>query len=90
MNETSVERIQGEEYCTIFTAERKFINQLKEFSAKYPEQVDIIKENEDESILAHVPSNWFRFVKPPTKRNFTEEQKQAMAERMKEARMKNK
>lgn len=86
MNETSVERIQGEEYCTVFTAERKFINQLKEFSTKYPEQVDIIKENEDGSILAHVPSNWFRFIKPPTKRNFTEEQKQAMVERMKKAR----
>ena len=88
MNETSVERIQGEEYCTVFTAERKFINQLKEFSTKYPGQVNIIKENEDGSILAHVPSSWFRFVKPPTKRNFTEEQKQAMAERMKKARMK--
>lgn len=86
MNETSVERIQSEEYCTVFTAERKFINQLKEFSTKYPEQVDIIKENEDGSILAHAPSNWFRFIKPPTKKNYTEEQRKAMGERMKKAR----
>lgn len=86
MNETSVERIQGEEYCTVFTAERKFIHRLKEFSTKYPDQIDIIKKNKDGSILAHVPYSWFRFVKPPVKRNYTEEQRKAMGERMKKAR----
>lgn len=86
MNETAINRLQGEEHCTVFTAERKFINQLKEFSTKYPEQVDIIKENKDGSIIVHVPSNWFRFVKPPTKRNLTEEQKNIMAQRMKQNR----
>lgn len=37
MNETAINRLQGEEHCTVFTAERKFINQLKEFSTKHPE-----------------------------------------------------
>lgn len=88
MIETSIDRIQGEKYCSIFTAEKKFINQLKEFAKEYPESVQIQYTNKDGSILAVVPFDWFRFVKPPSKRNFTDEQRQAMSERMKKAREK--
>lgn len=86
MNETAINRLQGDDYCFVFTAERKFINRLKELSEEYPNEVEIQYINEDGSIGAKVPSNWFRFVKPPTKRNYTEEQRQAMSERMKKAR----
>ena len=70
----------------MFTAERKFINRLKELAQDYPNDVIIQYINEDGSIGAKVPSNWFKFVKPPTKRNYTEEQRKAMGERMKRAR----
>lgn len=85
MIETSVERVIGDDYCLVYTGERKFINQLNKLSQSYPE-VDIRHINKDGSILTHVPSNWFRFVKPPTKRNLTEEQKNIMAQRMKQNR----
>lgn len=85
MIETSIERIQGDKYCCVYTGERKFINQLKELAENYQE-VCIVHVNDDGSILAHVPYDWFRFVKPPTKRNYTEEQRKAMGERMKRAR----
>lgn len=85
--ETSIERVQGDNYCCVYTGERKFINQLKELAKSYPE-VDICHINEDGSIVAHVPYSWFRFVKPPSKRNLTEEQRKAMGERMKKAREK--
>lgn len=87
MIETSVERVAGDDYCLVYTGERKFINQLKELAKSYPD-VDIRHINEDGSIVAHVPFSWFRFVKPPSKRNFTDEQRQAMSERMKKAREK--
>ena len=85
MIETSIERISGDTYCLVYTGERKFINQLNELAKNYPE-VDIRHINDDGSILAHVPFDWFRFVKPPTKRSYTDEQRQAMSERMKKAR----
>lgn len=88
MIETSIERVQGDDYCLIYTGERKFINQLNELSKSYPE-VDIRHINEDGSIVARVPYSWFRFVKPPSKRNFTEEQRKVMSERMKKVRNKN-
>lgn len=83
--ETSIERVQGDDYCLVYTGERKFINQLNELAQNYPE-VDIRCVNEDGSMVARVPYNWFRFIKAPTKRNYTEEQRKAMGERMKKAR----
>ena len=86
MYETSIDRLQGDDFCTVFTAERKFINRLKELAQDYPIDVTIQYINEDGSIGAKVPSNWFRFVKPPTKRSMTDEQRIAASERMKKAR----
>ena len=85
MVETSIERVQGDNYCLVYTGERKFITQLNELAKEYSE-VEIRHINEDGSIVAHVPYSWFRFVKPPMKRNYTEEQRQAMSERMRIAR----
>ena len=85
MIETSIERVQGDNYCLVYTGERKFISQLNELAKEYSE-VDIRHINEDGSVVVRVPYDWFRFVKPPTKRNYTEEQRKAMGERMKRAR----
>lgn len=86
MIETSIERVQGTDYCTVFTAERKFINTLNRLKEEYPSEVEISTINEDGSMVAHVPYSWFKFIKPHAKREYTDEQKQAMAERMKKAR----
>lgn len=86
--ETAINRLQGDDFCAVFTAERKYINRLKELANEYPNEVKIQYINDDGSISAKVPSNWFRFVKPPAKRNYTEEQRKAMGERMKKAREK--
>ena len=86
MIEISIDRVQGDNFCIVFTGEKKFINQLKEFSKLYPNDVKIQYENNDGSIEVKVPYNWFRFIKPPTKRNYTEEQRKAMSKRMKRAR----
>ena len=88
MNETAINRLQGDDYCFVFTAERKFINRLKELAQEYPNEVTIQYVNEDGSIGAKVPFNWFKFVKPPAKRSYTEEQRKVMGERMKKAREK--
>ena len=84
--ETCVERIQNDKYTNIYTSERKFINELNALKNQYPDDVIIERVNRDGSICAKVPYNWFRFVKPVTKRNMTEEQRKAASERMKKAR----
>ena len=92
MIETSIERISGDTYCLVYTGERKFINQLHQLKQEYPNEIQL-KDYGDGYLSAHVPYDWFhvpydwfRFIKPPTKRNMTEEQRQAASERMKKAR----
>lgn len=85
MTETSIERIQGEDYCNVYTGERKFVNQLLQLKQTYPNEIEL-KDYGDGTFGAKVPYDWFRFIKPPTKRNYTEEQRKAMSERMKKAR----
>lgn len=84
--ETCIERIQNDKYTNIYTSERKFINELNNLKDQHPEDVIIEHINSDGSICAKVPYNWFKFVKPPTKRTMTEEQRQAASERMKKNR----
>lgn len=86
IKETSIDKIVGEEYLTVYSNEKAIVNKIKELASKYPSEVTIIKKYEDGTINAHFPSNWFRFIKPPAKRNYTEEQRKAMGERMKKAR----
>ena len=88
MAETAIGRLQGDDFCSVYTEEKKFVSQLKELANEYPTEVQIKCINPDGSIVAYVPYDWFRFIKPPAKRNYTEEQRKAMSERMKKAREK--
>lgn len=68
--------------------ERKFINKIRQLAKEYPMDVTIIAQPEtnDGCIYAKMPSKWFS-IKPPTKRNFTDEQREAMSERAKAMQM---
>lgn len=84
MAETSVEYIKGESYLTWYSDEPKWANRIRQLAA---DNADAQIINDDgESVLAHCPISWFKPPKPPIKRNMTEEQRQAAAERMKNMR----
>lgn len=85
LRETSIERVQGDSYCTVYTGEKKFVNKLKKMAEEYPEDVNIISED-CLGIVAHVPYDWFKFISPKRKHNLTDEQRQAASERMRRAR----
>ena len=86
MNETCITRIEGDDHIGVYTSERKFINKLRKLQQEYPDQVKITHENPDGSLCVVLPYNWMPFPKPPTKRNYTEEQKEEMRKRMRKAR----
>lgn len=52
---------------------------IRKLSEKHPDDCQIIADNEDGSICAHVPVAWIR-ISPP--KQYTEEQRQQMGERM--------
>jgi len=76
--ETAWDHLQGESYGSFFSGEKKWITKIHKWKDQYPEQVDIRAENEDGSILVHLPIKWLKVS--PTKR-ISDEQKQAMSER---------
>ena len=64
--------------------ERRFINKMRKLKEKYPEQVRIIKEPEenDGCIYCELPVEWFS-IRVPVKRVLTEEQRKVLSDRMK-------
>lgn len=87
--ETNILRDSDHEYMEYGTSERKFVNQIRKFAESHPDEVTIVKDDGN-YIYAHIPLSWFRAPKPPIKREFTEEQKAQMAERMRNISKKNK
>lgn len=87
IRETVYEHVQGNDTFTVTAAERSSIAMLRRLKAARPEEVEIVAENEDGSILAHLPYSWMRIV-PKKKVVMSEEQKRAAAERMRAAREK--
>jgi hypothetical protein len=85
--ETCIECLDIDKYATFCSSERKWINKIYKLKEKYPDDVHIIvsEEDNDGMIVASVPKSWMK-VSPPKKVNFTDEQRAAMAERMKAAR----
>ena len=63
--------------------ERRFITKVRKLKQKYPEQVRIIAEPEqnDGCIYAEMPTAWLK-IQPPVKRVLTEEQREANRVRM--------
>ena len=84
MAETSVEYIKGERYLTWYSDEPKWANRIRQLAADNAD-VNIISDD-GEGVLAHCPVSWFKPPKTPIKRNMTDEQRQAAAERMKNMR----
>ena len=66
IRDTIYEHMTGSDTITVTAEERKEINRLKKLNAKYPNQVEIVCENEDGSLLAHIPYTWL-VIKPPRK-----------------------
>lgn len=81
MAEVSVEFIKGEKYLTWYSDDFATIRRIKKLQSERPDDVVVVAEDES-SIVVHVPVNWFREPKPKAKREMTEEQRLAAAERL--------
>lgn len=89
--ETTTNYIVGEKTFTFYSSETMWVNRIKKYAEQYPDDVKIIRLHCDDdgvrSVIAELPKKWFN-VKPPIKRNLTNEQKEALAIRLQQAREK--
>lgn len=77
--ENCIEWIKDEERATLSLSQRRTISRVRQLAAQYPDQCQIVAENKDGSICAHIPVSWVK-INPP--RELSEEQRQQIAERL--------
>lgn len=81
--ETAVEFFGDEKFLTYTTNDRKYVNKLRKQAEDYPDDVQIVSEFEDGTLVAHLPRKWFVAPKPPVKRApMSEERKDELRDRL--------
>jgi len=77
----------GEQTATVTFSQKKWVTKLKKY-AQNNSDISIVAENDDGSVVAHVPVNYFKFSPPRKGRELTDEEKAAAAARLANAREK--
>lgn len=82
--ETAIGYLDVDKHATFSSSERKWINKILKYAESHPDSVHIKCYPEDNfgELVADIPKNWLK-ISPPRTVNYTEEQRAAMAERMK-------
>lgn len=88
MLETTCDRVYGESFMYYCTSEPKYLNRLRKLIEKHPDDVQIMFDD-GHTLDVKIPASWFRAPMPPQKREMTDEQKQALAERLRKGREQN-
>ena len=78
-NENAIEFMTNGTKATLTFSQGRYKSVIRKLSEKHPDDCQIIADNEDGSICAHVPVAWIR-ISPP--KQHTEEQRQQMRERL--------
>lgn len=79
--ENVIEWVKDEKRATLSLSQRRTISRVKQLAEQYPEECQIVAENKDGSVCAHVPVSWIR-INPGME--LAEEQREKRAETMRE------
>lgn len=82
--ENVIEWIKNADIATFTFTQGRYISKIKELAKKYPEKVQIVKENEDGTLVGHFPVSAVKIS--IIERNLSEEQKRLAAERLSKGR----
>lgn len=89
IKEMNVNICDCDDMASVTVFQVKYMNQIKKLAEKYPDEVKIVKtaKENDGMMVAHLPKKFCKisFGEERAKREMTEEQKVAAAERMKKA-----
>ncbi len=80
MQENVVEWVRGSKVATVNFCQGRMATRVKKLAESKPDDVQIVAENSDGSIVAHIPSSWVK-INPPKQMEYTEEQLEALRER---------
>lgn len=84
--ENVIEWMRGDKKVTItFAGGTRYNSKIRKLAEVYPDEVEIVAENQDGSIVAHIPLSYVKVSHP---RVMSEESKAKAAERLKASREK--
>jgi hypothetical protein len=85
VTENVIEFLRGQQRATATFCYGRMANRVKKLAEEHPEEVQIVAENPDGSIVAHFPVKWVKIMAPSKNRpEMSEEKKQELRERIKE------
>ena len=86
MNENVIEFVRNSETATVTFCQGRFVTKVRKLAEKYPEEVQITHENEDGSIVAHIPTSYIMISNRKREVEYTEEELATLRERIAYAR----
>lgn len=81
MNENCSEWLRNESKVTVTLCQGRLISKVKKLAAEHPEECEIAHENEDGSIVAHLPTKWIKISAP---KKVSDEQREKARQRFEE------
>ena len=82
-NENCIEFLSGQHHCTVSFTSRKFINKIDKLYEKYTDEFVFYKKNSDGSVYARVPIRWLKLSNIKRDREYTDEEREQLKERIK-------
>jgi hypothetical protein len=79
--ENVIEFIKDSDRATVTFSQGRYKSRIRKLAEKCPGECEILAENADGSLCAHIPVSW---VKINPTRQLSEEQRQQIAERLRE------
>lgn len=77
--ENGIEFTKDAKTATVQFCQGRYKSRIKRLAEKYPEECEILAENKDGTLLAHIPVEWVKIIPP---RQLSEDEKQKRAEAM--------
>ena len=77
--ENGIEFLKDSKTATVQFCQGRYKSRIKKLAAERPEDCEILAENTDGTLLAHIPVEWVKIIPP---RQLSEEEKQKRAEAM--------
>ena len=65
--ENGIEFLKDSDRATVSFSQGRYISKIKKLAAGHPAECEIVAENTDGSICAHIPVSWVRISPPATK-----------------------
>ena len=80
MTDNVIEWLRNSPTATVTFCQGKYITKIRKLAERFPDECEILAENEDGSILAHIPVKWIKINNP--RREISDEEREELAERM--------